>query len=142
MLNSTAVSGIRDILVETYDLHGWAIPAHIIDYQTKIFAEKLDKNPWEPLPSYAERYMTIRSTREALDLANTCYFTRSVFPELKSRRGIQPSYYVQMGQSCYDLVLQTTETHTLKAMRDHFEFLAECAYTALRHWGDFREMWD
>lgn len=142
MLEPTAVKGIRDILEETYELHGWSIPEHVVDYQTKIFASMLTKNPWEPEPSYAERYMTLRTTGQALELANTCYFTRSVFPELKSRRGIQPSYYVQLGQSCYDLVLQQTTTQTLKTMRDHFEFLAECSYTALRHWGSFREMWD
>lgn len=142
MQNLVALKGIRDILEETYELHGWSIPADIVTYQVQIFADRLDKNPWEPEPSYAERFMQLRSVREALDLANTCYFTRAVFPELKSRRGIQPSYYVQLGQSCYDMVLQQTQTATLKAMRDHFEFLAECSYTALRHWGSFREMWD
>ena len=142
MHNPSAENGIRDILVETYDLHGWSIPQHIINYQVQIFANMLAKNPWEPEPSYAERYLQLRTAREALELANTCYFTRSVFPELKMRRGIQPSYYVQLGQSCYDMVLQTSTQPTLRLMRDHFEFLAECAYTAIRHWGDFREMWD
>lgn len=137
-----AEQGIRSILEETYDHHGWAIPAAIVNYQTQILAKHIDRNPWQPEPSYAERFLTLRTTREALDLAETCYFTRAVFPELKSRRGINSSYYVQLGQSCYDRVVAEVQLATIRQMRDNFEFLAECAYMAIRHYGDFRSMWD
>lgn len=137
-----AVNGIRDILSETYELHGWTIPEHVVHYQTLVLAEKIDKNPWQPEPSYAERYLTLRTAREALELANTCWFTRAVFPELKQRHGIASSYYVQLGQSCYARVIKDADQPALRAMYSHFEFLAEAAYTAIRHYGDFRSMWE
>lgn len=141
---TAAVKGIRSILVETYELHGWTIPEYIVEYQTQILADKLDKNPWQPEPSYAEQYLKIRTRAQALALANTCFFTRTVFPELNQHRGINSGYYVDLGQSCYDMAIRSDSmvSPTLTMMRDHFEFLSEAAYTAIRHSGDFRSMWD
>jgi hypothetical protein len=137
-----AVREFRNILTDTNELMGWRIPNYVIEYESRIFAAKLAQPNWQPEPSYAERYLMIRTSQQALDLANTCWFTRSVFPELGSRRGISESYYVQLGQSCYDRVLRDTDSQTVETMRDHFEFLAETAYTAIRHYGEFRSMWE
>jgi hypothetical protein len=142
MLNHTAINGFRDILQETCEAHGWTAPATVIEYTVKILADKLDKNPWQPEPSYAERYMTLRTPSEALELGNTCWFTRAVFPELLERRGIKSSYFVDLGQGCYSLVLKHTPHPAVRILREHFEFTAEIAHTAVRHYGDFRELWD
>lgn len=142
MMNTLAVNSIRLILQETNERQGWDIPLYVVNYEAEILAEKIDRNPWEPEPSYAERFMTIKTPRDALELANTCWFTRAVFPELKQRHGISPSYYVDMGQSCYGRVLEYSQVPALVALHDHFEFLAETVYTAVRHYGDFRLMWD
>ena len=114
----------------------------VVAYESRIFASKVATPNWQPEPSYAERYLSIRTTEQALALANVCWFTRSVFPELGRRRGITESYYVQLGQSCYDRVLRDSDSETVEIMRDNFEFLAEKAYTAIRHYGEFRSMWD
>jgi hypothetical protein len=137
-----AVREFKTILTDTNALMGWSIPTYVIEYESRIFASKLEQPNWQPEPSYAERYLSIRTREQALDLANTCWFTRSIFPELGTRRGIKESYYVQLGQSCYDRVLQGSESRTVETMRDHFEFLAETAYTAIRHYGKFRSMWE
>lgn len=142
MENTIAIMGIRDILNETNERHGWVIPEYVVDYEARVLASKIDRNPWQPEPSYAERYMTLRSITEALELANTCWFTRAVFPELKRKHGIQSSYYVQLGSSCYEMVLKHSDMPAVRSLHKNFEFLAEAAYTAIRHYGDFRSMWD
>lgn len=141
-MNTQAVNGIKDILVETNERHGWTIPAYVVEYEARVLASKIDKNPWQPEPSYAERYMTLRTPAEALELANTCWFTRAVFPELRQRHGIQSSYYVQLGSSCYEMVLKHSDMPAVRTLYKNFEFLAETAYTAIRHYGSFRSMWD
>lgn len=141
-MNQTAVYGIKTILRETNEQQGWTIPESVLDWQARILAEKIDKNPWQPEPSYAVRYLTIKKPQEALELGNTCWFTRAVFPELGERRGISASYYVDMGRGCYARVLEHSELPTVRIVYEHFEFLAETAYTAIRHYGDFRSMWD
>lgn len=133
---------LRRILDECNEQHGWLIPATVVDYTSRILADKIDKNPWQPEPSYAERYMTLRSPREALELGNTCWFTRAVFPELMSRRGIKEDYYVSIGKGCYEMALKHSEIPAVRTLYTHFEFIAETAYTAIRHHGEFREMWD
>lgn len=137
-----ATQAIKQILTDTNKLHGWLIPNYVIDYESRILAERIDRPNWRPEPSYAEQFMTIQTSDQALDLANQCWFTRAVFPELGERKGIKSTYYVQMGQSCYDWAQKIMPSPTLAVMRDHFEFLAECTYMAIRHYGDFRSMWD
>lgn len=133
---------IVKILTECNQLHGWQIPYRLVEYQSEILAARIDEPLWRPEPSYAERYMQLRSSAEALALANVCWFTRAVFPELGERRGIDSSYYVQIGQSCYEIARRSAPDARLDLMTRHFEFLAECAYTAIRHYGKFRSMWD
>jgi hypothetical protein len=142
MQNHTAINGFRDILVETCTRQGWTIPEPTLDYTVKILADKLDKNPWQPEPSYAERYLTLKTVSDALDLGNTCWFTRAVFPELMERRGLKASYFVDMGQGCYAMVLKHNKHPAIETLYTHFEFTAEMVYTAVRYYGGFREMWD
>lgn len=141
-MNSVAQREIYQILCETNTRQGWSIPTYVIDYECRILAERMDKNPWQPEPSYAERYLQIKRPSEALELGNLCWFTRAVFPELGSRRGITASYYVDLGQSCYSMVLEHSRIPAVQIMRDHFEFCAEAVLTAIRYNGEFRSMWD
>ena len=139
---TVAIAGIKDILESTYEQQGWTIPDFLVYYQARLLADKIDKNPWQPEPSYAERYMQLKTPVEALELGNTCWFTRAVFPELGNRRGIKSSYYVDLGQGCYEMVLKYSDMPAIRLLHKHFEFLAEAAYTAIRHSGEFRSMWD
>jgi len=138
----TAINGFRSILADTCTRHGWQAPETVLDYSVKILADKLDKNPWQPEPSYAERYMTLKSITEAIELGNTCWFTRAVFPELMQRRGLSSRYFVDMGQGCYSMVLKHNPHPAISILNKHFEFTAEIAYTAVRHFNSQREMWD
>lgn len=141
-MNKNALIGFENILTDTLELHGWEIPNPVIKYTVNLLAEKIDKNPWQPEPSFAERYMKIKSVTEAQDLGDTCFFTRAIFPELGNRRGINSSYYVDMGQGCYSYVLRIMPDPAIKQIRDHFEFLAEVVFTSVRSNGQFRSMWE
>lgn len=142
MPNSPALNGFRKILSDTLELQGWEMPSPIVHYTVNVLAEKIDKNPWIPEPSFAEKYLKIKSVFEAQDLGDTCFFARAVFPELGNRRGISSSYYVDLGQGCYDYVLRIHPDPAVKQMRDHFEFIAEVVWTAVRAHGHFRPLWD
>jgi hypothetical protein len=142
MENTAAVMGIRAILTETVTAHGWQIPQPVLEYTVRILAEKVDQVPFTPEPSYAERYMMIKTATEALELGNTCFFTRSVFPELLERRGLTSSYLVGLGQGSYTMALKHTNMPHIRVMRDNFEFLSEVVYTSIRLNGEFRSMWE
>lgn len=132
----------QQLLDNCYSSHGWAIPSHITHYQARILAQMIDQPQWRPEPSYAERYFQIRTPSEAIELGDVCWFTRAVFPELGTGRGITPTYYAQLGASCYERALKYSQLPTIAVLARHFEFLAEAAYTAVRLNGEFRSMWD
>lgn len=142
MENVTAINGISEILRETVTAHGWMIPEPVFKYTVKILAEKVTEMPFTPEPSYAEAYLKLRTPTEALKLGNTCFFTRSVFPELLERRGIKDSYFVELGQGSYSMVLKYTDWPHIRVIRDNFEFLAEVVHTAIRTNGEFRSLWE
>lgn len=143
MLTNTFVAKeFNLILRECLERQGWTIPGPLADYATHILVEKIDKNPWAPEPSYAEAYLKTTDPLALVALGDTCWFTRAVFPELGERRGINSSYYVDLGTSCYARARRQIPNTTLEQMAQHFEFLAEVAYTALWSRGEFRSMWE
>ena len=79
-MNKTALKGFEDILTDTLKLQGWEMPNPVVDYTVNLLADKLDKNPWLPEPSFAERYLTIKSVFDAQDLELYSYYTITFVP--------------------------------------------------------------
>jgi hypothetical protein len=123
---------LRTELANILESQGSEIPKPCKEYIVTILADKIDKNPWQPIPSYAEAYMTTTTTPALLKLAETCWYTRAVFPELGKHRGINPSYYVQLGQGCYGRVLAKVNNETIVQMIKYFEPLADITLAAIR----------
>lgn len=142
MISNFANREFYNILRECLERQGWDLPQNLANYATGILTERIDKNSWAPEPSYAEAYLTTNNPTALIALGDTCWFTRAVFPELGERRGINSSYYVDLGTSCYARALKSLNNPTVAQMEQHFEFLAEIAYTAIWSRGDFRSMWD
>jgi len=136
-------TAFSNLFTETIERQGWQIPKSLQDSMVSILVSKVDKNPWQPQPSYAEQYLTARSPNTLKWLGDTCWFTRAIFPQLGERRGISASYYTDLGQGCYSRLLQYTGPDAnIELMIRHFDFLAEVAWTVIHSQGRFREMWD
>ena len=133
---------IRAVWDECCERQGWSIPIDVVNYCVQVLEHHVDRPDWQPQPSYAEQFMQIRTVRQAIDLGNECWFTRAVFPELMSTRGIRSSYYVDMGTACFDRAVSATAHPSVRRLRDHFEFTAEVAWTAIHSKNGFRSMWD
>jgi len=132
-----------ELLTETIERQGWQIPNSLQRTMVSILVDKVDRNPWQPEPSYAEQYLLARSPTALRSLGDTCWFTRAIFPQLGSRKGISASYYTDLGQGCYNRLLQHTGPNTtIELMSRHFDFLAEIAWTVIHSQGEFRSMWD
>jgi hypothetical protein len=142
MLDNFAAREFRNLLTECLERQGWQLPERLANYATRILVEKIDKNPWQPEPSYAEAYLKTKDPIALASLGDTCWFTRAVFPDLGLRRGITSDYYVDLGTYCYARARRHIPNATLEQMEQHFEFIAEIAHTAIWSKGDFRSMWD
>jgi len=136
-------NAFTQLFEDTLDRQGWMVPKPLQKVMISILVDKLDKNPWQPQPSYAEQYLAARTPTALKWLGDTCWFTRAVFPQCGEHRGISASYYTDLGQGCYSrLLLHTGPDTTLELMIRHFDFLAEVAWTVVHSQGRFREMWD
>lgn len=133
---------IRRILTDTWHRQGWQVPEAVTNYECHVLLSMLDRVPWQPEPSYAERYLKIRSINEAIEFGNVCWFTRAVFPDCLKRRGLKESYFTELGQSSWDRAIRITNDATLIMMRDYFDWTAEMTYTAVHSEGEFRSLWD
>ena len=133
---------IRRILTDTWDRQGWSVPDTITDYEVQVLADMLQRVPWQPTPSYAERYMQLRSTQECIDFGNVCWFTRAVFPQCLERRGISDRYFTELGQSAWERAVKDTGNPVIEQMLAHFEWTAEMTYTAIHAHGEFRSCWE
>lgn len=136
-------NAFTQLFEDTLDRQGWMVPKPLQKVMISILVDKMDKNPWQPEPSYAEQYLAARTPTSLKWLGDTCWFTRAVFPQIGEHRGISASYYTDLGQGCYSRLLQHTGPDTtLELMIRHFDFLAEVAWTVVHSQGRFREMWD
>ena len=133
----------RSLLTDCWNRQGFKCPRYLTEYITQLLAARIDRPDWQPKSTYAEAYLKIRTPIQALELGNTCFFARSVFPEMGRRRGIPSEYFVELGQGCYGHVLSYNEQ--LPAVRQlyrAFEFVAEMTWTAVHSHGALREFWD
>ena len=136
------IHAFDQLFADTLDRQGWTVPKALQKVMIDILVEKINKNPWCPEPSYAEQYLMARSPQALKSLGDTCWFTRAVFPDLGQHRGINASYYTDLGQGCYHRLLRHTGPDTtLELMIRHFDFLAEVTWTVIHSQGRFREMW-
>lgn len=133
---------IRTVLEECCERQGWVMPIDVIDYCAHVLYDHVNRPDWQPKPSYAEQFMTMRTVKQAMLLGNECWFARAVFPDMMKKRGVNSSYYVAMGTSCFDRVLTANNNPTVRKLRDHFEFTAEVAWTAIHAKGELRSMWE
>lgn len=132
---------ISILLRDCCEQHGWQLPHQCLLYMTQVLSDHMNKPDWQPQPSYAEAFMRVNTVLGYNALANECWFARAVFPTLLSRRGLNASYFVQMGQTCFDQVYSRSGNEIAATMRDHFEFLAEVAWTTVHAQGEWRSMW-
>ena len=77
----------------------------------------MDRSDFLPRRSFAESLLTIRNTRTAKQLGDTCLFVTGVFPNY----GIDRNYYISIGQSAYTRI----DTELFNTVSVHFATIAD-----------------
>ena len=130
MLNQAYFDAINTLVHECQSVKGLELPKPITIYCTAILADKLDKPLWEPQPTWAERYLTMKSAQDAKDLGDTALWAVGICPTYLTRRGMNRSYYVQIGQGAYSKAADELNTELYTLLSTHFlyisEFLKQC----------------
>ena len=91
------VTAFTELVSNTRTETGVELPMLVEHYVVALLADHVDKNTFLPERSFAESLMTIRNSRTAKELGDTCLFVTGVFPNY----GIDRDYYISIGQSAY-----------------------------------------
>ena len=91
------MTAFTELVSNTRTETGVELPMLVEHYVVALLADHVDKNTFLPEHSFAESLMTIRNSRTAKELGDTCLFVTGVFPNY----GIDRDYYIGIGQSAY-----------------------------------------
>lgn len=109
------------IVRDTQDTHGYELPDHLEAYIVMLLAHHVERPDFLPDTSFAEKYLTIDSRKDAKSLGDTCLFVSGVFPNMGKRKGLNRSYYTNIGIGSYSSMYG----NLFEELATHFIFLSD-----------------
>jgi len=118
-------SAFYEIVRNTEARTGYELPDHIKSYLIMLLSYQTDRPNFLPETSFAELFLTANTARRRKELGDTCLFVSGVFPYMGEKRGINRSYYSDMGITSYEMVANSWNPDLFFALAKHFNFLSE-----------------
>ena len=94
------VQVFADCVRKAREQTGIELPYHIEHYAVALLAVHVDRTDFLPKHSFAHSLYTIRNSRTAKELGDTCLFVTGVFP----RYGVNRQYYSDIGKTAYSQI--------------------------------------
>lgn len=121
-MNDAYTSALFDVVKETSITHGYDLPEPIEAYVVMLLASHVDKTDFLP-ETFAESFLTIKTTTEAKELGDTCLFVAGVFPTIGTRKGLSRRYYQDIGSTSYEMA-SDMNSNLFPVLARHFNFLS------------------
>ena len=129
-MNDAYTSALFDVVKETSATRGYDLPEPIEAYVVMLLANFVDKSDFLP-DTFAQAFLTIKTTSEAKELGDTCLFVAGVFPSIGERKGLSRRYYQDIGSSSYEMVAGARHPELFNTLATHFDFLSEFIETTV-----------
>jgi hypothetical protein len=113
-----------DVVKETQAKSGMELPHHVEAYIVMLLSDFVDRNDIPPDTTFAEMFLTLRNSRQAKQLGDTCLFVAGAFPTLKAKHGINRRYYQDIGSTSYEMA-SDMNANLFPVLARHFVFLSE-----------------
>ena len=113
-----------DVVKDTQATSGMELPHHIEAYIVMLLSDCIDRNDIPPDSTFAEMFLTLRSSQQAKHLGDICLIVSGAFPRLKAHRGLNRRYYQDIGSTSYDMA-STMNEELFPILAKHFVFLSE-----------------
>tara|TARA_R100001480_G_C4710972_1_gene178748 strand:+ start:405 stop:833 length:429 start_codon:yes stop_codon:yes gene_type:complete len=116
-----------DIVRETQEVHGLDLPVELESYVVFLLADHIDKPDFMPSKTFAECYLRLQRPydKNAKQLGDTCLFITGVFPSYGARKGLDVSYYTNIGKSSYNIASECLNSELFDSLSTHFVFLRD-----------------
>ena len=121
-MNDAYTSALFDVVKETSIKRGYDLPEPIEAYVVMLLASHVDKTDFLP-ETFAESFLTIKTTTEAKELGDTCLFVAGVFPTIGTRKGLSRRYYQDIGSTSYEMA-SDMNSNLFPVLARHFNFLS------------------
>jgi len=113
-----------DVVKETQASSGMDLPHHVEAYIVMLLSDFVDRDDIPPETTFAEMFLTLRDSRQAKQLGDTCLFVAGAFPKFKARHGLNRRYYQDIGSTSYEMA-STMNEELFPVLARHFVFLSE-----------------
>jgi hypothetical protein len=123
-MNDAYTSALFDVVKQTSATRGYDLPEPIEAYVVMLLANFVDKTDFLP-DTFATAFLTIKDSRDAKSLGDTCLFVSGVFPSIGERKGLSRRYYQDIGSTSYELVAEVMNPELFTPLATHFNFLSD-----------------
>lgn len=115
----------RKAVKETQDSSGYELPETLEAYVVMLLATHMEKPDFLPNHSFTKAYLSIdkHSSSGAKQLGDTCLFVTGVFPNYGQHKGIDISYYTNIGKGSYAAAARVLNVSLFEALSKHFDVL-------------------
>jgi hypothetical protein len=125
MIEPEYYSAWFNLVEQAKQRYGWTMPVYIEQYISAVLANYVDKPDWQPDPSWAETLLQIQNAHAAKVLGDQAFFAACVFPTMLLRKGIDHTYFYNIGQTSYHFAEQINQ-ELFGTMSRNFVFLSQC----------------
>ena len=122
-MNDAYTSALFDVVKDTSIKYGYELPELVEAYVVMLLSSHVDKPNFLP-DTFAEAFLTIKSTKDAKELGDTCLFVSGVFPNIGERKGLKRRYYQDIGSTSYEMVAEVMNPELFTPLATHFNFLS------------------
>jgi len=128
------VTAFYDIVKDAQEAYGYEVPEHLEQYIVMLLAIHVERIEFAPSTSFAEAYLSLKPpfTQNAKELGDACLFVTGVFPSFGHRKGLNKSYYSNIGRSSYNLVSDYLNGELFLDLSVHFDFLSDFIDLSIR----------
>ena len=122
-----------DIVCEAKETHGYELPVDLESYVVFLLASHIERPDFLPHSTFAEAYLKLKRpyTQNAKQLGDTCLFVTGVFPSYGQDKGLDITYYSNIGKSSYSMAKEYLNIDLFESLSTHFDLLRTVIDTSI-----------
>jgi len=122
-----------DIVCEAKETHGYELPVDLESYVVFLLASHIERPDFLPQSTFAEAYLKLKRpyTQNAKQLGDTCLFVTGVFPSYGQDKGLDITYYSNIGKSSYSMAKEYLNIDLFESLSTHFDLLRTVIDTSI-----------
>jgi hypothetical protein len=122
-----------NIVCEAKETHGYELPVDLESYVVFLLASHIERPDFLPHSTFAEAYLKLKRpyTQNAKQLGDTCLFVTGVFPSYGQDKGLDITYYSNIGKSSYSMAKEYLNIDLFESLSTHFDLLRTVIDTSI-----------